>query len=322
MKFVTDTFVDAEEFHLWPRLPIVALGCLASRVRYHAMDLTLTWDTESLNHPYWIFMFPGDDIATFCRILLTSGKFANPKSSLSIAMTDVAPSEMSILKLMEPFRRLHSIASVTITGKIEAKYKSDLIVRMLRRAGDTDAYFQEYQDTMEQGDQAATNRDYSTAIARYRRALEEGDDFCAVYNDHDIMLKSGKYQGQCFDLAFIQIKFALEYKLAVIYLNLGNHRRAHAWISLAVEDLYSYPNIKKRFERPANAAHASVSTIAAQASEVLELAERAVEEMKEEAQCDPGDLGLAEKQERSERALRGVKKLLQGGDGGLGKFKG
>ena len=225
-------------------------------------------------------------------------------------MTDVAPAMMSILKLMEPLRRLHSIASVKITGKIEAKYKSDLIVRMLRRASDTDAYFQEYQDTIEQGDQAARSNDFSTAIAKYRRALEEGEDFCFVYGAHEVMLKSGKYQGQCFDLAFIQVKFALESKLAVIYLNLGKYSRAHAWISLAVDDIYHYLNIEKGSGRPAHAAHVNVVTIAAQVSEGLEMAERAVEQI--EVQHNPGDLDLAMKQKGLKTKLERVKMILQG----------
>lgn len=274
------------------------------------MELTLVWDTESLNHPYWIFLFPSDEIVTFCRIFMTSGKFDNPKSSLSIAMTDVAPPMTSILKLLEPFRRLHSIASVKITGKIDAKYKSDLIVRMLRRATDTDAYFQEYQDAMEQGDQAARNNEFPTAIAKYRRALEEGDDFCGVYNTHEVLLESGKYQGQCFDLAFIQIKFALKSKLALIYLHLGNHERAHAWINLAVKDIYHYLHRKERTGRPVDAAHVSVSTIAAQVSEGLKLAERAVEEI--EVQLNPGDINLAMKQKRLKTKLEHVKMMLRG----------
>ena len=328
MKLITDTCVDADgEFLPGDILPIVAHDCLASRVRYHAMELTLTSDAESPEHPYWICMLAGDDVTEVCRVLLRSGEFNRPKNSLSIAIIGAAPAVTSILKLMEPFRRLYSIAPVKVTGKIEAKYRSDLIARISRRAWDGytdfDAHLQEYQDTIEQGDQAATNKEFPTAIARYKRALEEGDDFCHIHTvvADKIILQSENFRGHTFEEAFIQIKFALKYKLAVIYLNLGNHKRAHEWISLAVEDIYYLLDKIEHFGRSLYAVPSSVSdsTIAAQVSEGLELAERAVEEMKEEAeaQCDPGDLDLAEKQERLEMALGGVKKLLQVGDGGL-----
>ena len=219
---------------------------------------------------------------------------------------------MTILKLMEPFRRLHSIAPVKITGKTEAKYKSDLIARMLRRARDTDPYLQEYQDTMEQGDQAATIKDYPTAIANYKRALEEGCDFCAFYDVDKIILESGKFRGQYFDVAFGQIKFALEMKLASTCLNFGKHTHAREWIILAVDDINRSLYQSKR---SGLATHARTHMIAAEASEGLELAERAVEEMKEEMLHNPGDSDLAVKQDRLKSRLEKVKEMLQDGFG-------
>lgn len=303
--FVTAYIVDSS----WDDLPIIALGCMASRVRCHAIELTAMSDTEeNLNHhPKWIFMFSGDDLTTFCRILLRVGDFGDPKSLLSIAITDLAPS-MRILKSMEPFRRLHSIASVKITGNIKAKYKSDLIARILRRAGrDTEAHFQECQDTMEQGDQAATNRDYSIAIAKYRKALGEGTDFDSTYDTCEMFLENENFYGQSFKAAFCQIKFALEMKLATIYYNIGHHTRARAWICLAVD------HIQHHLRMMASGGPADIRryTIAAQVSEGLELAERAAEEMKKQMLHNPGNLDLAAKHERLRSRLDYVKKMLQ-----------
>lgn len=307
MKVSTDTFVDAEGVHEWNGLPIVALGCLASRVRYHAMELTLISKSKSLIHPYTIFMFPGDDLATFCRFLLGSRKSANPKSELSITMTGVAPAMMTILKLMEPFRRLYGMASVRITGKVEAKYKSDLITRMMKPALDIDAFFQECQDSMEQGDQAATNKEFSTAIARYKRALEEGEDFCGVNGVYRTILKSGNFRGQCFEIAFTQIKFALGIKLAITYINLGDHHRAHEWIVHTVAEIgyFSYMS---------DIAFASVFKIAARAGEWLNLVEQAAEVMKKAEQHGRGGSDLAD---LAMKKLKTVKILVRGEVEGL-----
>lgn len=72
-------------------------------------------------------MFAGDDMATFCRIL--SRKYPFP-GSLLIEVTGVAQIT-SVLKLLRPFRRVHGMASVRITGLIEGDYRSDLITKML-----------------------------------------------------------------------------------------------------------------------------------------------------------------------------------------------
>ena len=304
--FVTAPIVDSS----WDGLPFIALGCMASRIRYHAIELTLTSDTEILSQPYWIFLFSGDNLTTFCRILLRSREFGNAKSSLSIAITDLAPAMRTILKFMEPFRRLHSIASAKITGKIEPKYKSDLIARILsRRALDPDASFQEYQDTMEQGDQASANGEYSTAIEKYRTALEEGTDFSSTYDTCEMFLENERFRDQSFKSAFFQIKFAIETKLAVIYLNTGSHTRARAWICLAVDVIHDH--LLWMLSR--GPGDVSIHTIAAQASEGLELAERAAEEMEEEVLHQPRNLDLAGKLKFLKLKLDYVKKTLQGG---------
>ena len=111
-------------------LPIVAEDDSASRVTYCASELTLVWYPETCDSGPLFYMFAGDDMTIFCRILSRSDLFGR---SLSIAITGIAPTTTRILQLLEPFRRLHSMASVRITGQIDVEYKLDLIAKFQRK---------------------------------------------------------------------------------------------------------------------------------------------------------------------------------------------
>lgn len=294
VKFTTNTteyWIDLQA----DGLPVVAEDNSTSRVSYCATELTLLYGRETFGHHSSILMFAGDDMTTFCRVLLRTRLFADPQISLSIAVTGVAPTTTSISKLLEPFRRLRSMASVIITGQIEVKYKADLITEMLRQAPEIDTFVQEIQDTIEQGDQAAINKDYCTAVAKYTRALEDNEDCIRIYDTSEVKtsevtLKSGKYNGLSFHTAFVATLLALNIKLAITYLNRQNHSRAHQWISLALEQIEPYRQLAGT--PPGGAGYARICSIAARASEGLGLVERAVEDMKEAVWHDPGDSEL------------------------------
>lgn len=294
-------------------LPVVAESDSASRVTYSTSELTLSLDTETRIYNPSVLLFAGDDMTIFCRVLLRS--FCR-QSSLSIAITSVAPTTRTILKLLEPFRRLDSMVSVRITGKIEVEYKTDLIAKMMRQAPGMDTFVQEVQDTMKQGDQAAINKDCSAAKAKYTRALEDLKDGYCLHDsktgyclyDSMTICQSGTYNGQSLHTAFVQTMLNLSIKIAITYLKRKSHSRAHKWIHLALAQINPFRRVAGA--RPGGAGCAIMYSIAAAASEGLGLVERATEEMKEAVRHDPGDSKLTTELDRLEKKTQnGVEAL-------------
>ena len=207
-------------------LPVVAKGDLACRVTYPALEVFLVDMIHSpLNGDSRSFMFAGDDMATFCRIL--SRKYPFP-GSLLIAVTGVAQTT-SVLKLLQPFRRVHGMASVRITGPIEDDHRSDLITTMLQQAPDGDTVLQEVQNATKEGDQAASIHDYATAVSRFKKAFNDADDYWKIYDTADVIVESGVFKGQSLTVAFAQMLVTLTMKLVITNLKLGNFRQMSGW---------------------------------------------------------------------------------------------
>ena len=210
-------------------LPVVAKEDLACRVTYPAIEVSIV-DTEHshLNADPWSLMFAGDDMVTFCRIL--SRRYPFP-GSLWIVITGVAQTT-SVLKLLEPFRRLHGMASVRITGPIEDDYRSDLISTMLKQAPDGDTVLQRIEDVIQEGDQAASTHDYSTAVSMFRKAFDDTDDYWKIYDTAEVIVESGAFNGQSLTVAFAQMMVTLAIKLVITNLRFGNFGQMSRWNKL------------------------------------------------------------------------------------------
>ena len=210
-------------------LPVVAKDDLACRVTYPAIEVSII-DTEHshLNADHWSLMLAGDDMATFCRIL--SRRYPFP-GSLWIVITGVAQTT-SVLKLLEPFRRLHGMASVRITGPIEDDYRSDLISTMLKQAPDGDTVLQVIQDVIQEGDQAASIHDYTTAVSRFRKAFDDTDDYWKIYDTTEVIVESGVFNGQSLSVAFAQIMVTLAIKFVITHLRFEKFDQMSRWNKL------------------------------------------------------------------------------------------
>ena len=210
-------------------LPVVAKEDLACRVTYPAIDVSILDMTHyHLNADTRSFMFAGDDMSTFCRIL--SRKYPFP-GSVWIAITGVAQTTI-VLKFLEPFRRIYGMASVRITGLTEDAYRSDLIMRMLEQAPDGDTALQEIQIATEEGNQAASIHEYSTAVSRFRKAFDYTDDYWKIYEKADVIVESGKFKGQRLTVSFAQTLLILAIKLAMTTakLQFGGCMQKFHWI--------------------------------------------------------------------------------------------
>lgn len=300
--FVKLTTNDAiHEMEFCQSLVVVAESELASRVTYSLIDLNLIPDRKSPGIYPSVIMFAGDDMSTFCRFLLRLG--LDFHCSLSIAISDTAPVTTSTLKLLEPFRRLHSLNSVRIAGHVSDEFKSDLIAKMMNKAPEIHTILGDIQRNLERGDQAVSNNDYFTAKEIYKRALEENDD-----RDYLIHKSSKTILMDDLEAAFSDNRFALSTKLAVTYLKTENHSRAHEWITWALWEIGHYGRVAG--DPPGGAEAANLYSIAAQASEGLGLVGRAVEELNEAVWHDPEDLELTTELVR-------LKTKVQSGDGEL-----
>lgn len=210
-------------------LPVMAKEDLACRVTYPAIEISIVDMAHShLNPDPWSFMFAGDDMNTFCRILSRKHPF---QGSLWIAITGVAQTT-SVLERLEPFRRIHGMASVRITGLIEDDYRSDLISMMLKQAPDGDTVLQVIQDVVQEGDQAASIHDYSTAVSRFRKAFDDTDDYWKIYDTAEVIVESGVFNGQSLTVAFAQIMVTLAMKLVITNLRFENFDQMSRWNKL------------------------------------------------------------------------------------------
>ena len=257
-------------------LPVVAKEDMACRVTYPAIDVSIVdmahshFDADTRS-----FMFAGDDMATFCRIL--SRKYRFP-GSVWIAITGVAQTT-TVLKILEPFRRVHGMASVRITGLIEGDYRSDLITKMLEEAPNGDTVLQEIQNAIEEGDQAASIHDYLTAISRFRKAFDYADDYWTIYDTAEAIVEKGVFNGQSLTVAFAQVLFTLTFKIAMTNLELENFGQIYAWITLyarhvmkrirrsgvvklrRVSDYLAIKKLEKTLRRYADYCHACAESI-------------------------------------------------------------
>ena len=270
----------------------VAEDDLASRVTYCASELTLVAGTKIDEEDLSTLVFPADELDMFCSVLLRSclaRHICTPAVQLSImiTITGIALNATSHLRLLEPFYRLYGLSSVRIFGEVSDEYKSILTARMLMSTPDFDAAVQDIHDTMKMGDQAADNKNFSTAIARYKRALDSNFDNWPSHEDLTTPIKMGRLSGNALYNAFSKIEWELEFKLAVTYLKIESHERAHRLISSHLRDIKSHD--QEPGARPGGPGVASIYSVAAQASEGLGLVEQAVEEMKEAVEHDPAD---------------------------------
>ena len=257
----------------------------ASRVTYSVSELTCILGTEFGTECLWIFIFPADEMATFCKALLWSRQL--PGSSLSMAITGTTLTTTSILKLLKPLHRLYCLDSVRITGQASDNHKSILIEKRMKQVLEINIAVQEVQDTIEQGDQAARKQDYSVAIAKYKSAAIDND-----YNEiNECIVTRGKFQGYSLYKAYIRTYLTLSAKVATTYLKIENHSRAHEWTNSALALHIPYGQVSGARSR--GAIRAALYCVAAQASEGLGLIRRAVEKMAEAVRHDPGNSKLA-----------------------------
>ncbi len=293
-------------------LRIVAERDQASRVQYAASEITFS-TALIFDKLQSVYLFPVDEMTTFCTALMRHPSWVNVDSStnetgnilcgssLSVSITGVATSTTSILKLLEPLRRLHSLASVKIVGHISNEYKSILIDKMLKLP-DVDVAVQKIQETVKEGDQATISKDYSIAVAKYKRAVDDNTDYSMWLSVKTTMYTRGKHSKETYHTVFYDNMLDLYTKLAVVHVKLQNYLRAHQWISCLLkrtkpDDLTSVEN-------------ANIYSIAAQASEGLRMVERAVGEMRKAVRHHPQDPRL------SMELLR-LEGKMQGGDGDL-----
>ena len=287
-------------------LRVVAQGDKASRVTYAASEINfgarLIFD-ERLS----VYLFPVDEMDTFCHSLMRHVSGINRSlhhtaeilsgSSLSVSITGVATTTTSILKLLEPLRRFHSLASVKIVGPVGNEYRSILIDQMLKLP-DVDAVVQKVQEAAEEGDRATSNKDYIIAVSKYKGAIEDTLDYSKWLGYQPTsMFTRGKHSKDTYFTIFWDIWFDLYTKLADIHLKIQRNLRAQEWITCAVQQIS--PN------DPISVANANVYSIAAQASERLGMVGRAVEEMKEAVRQHPQDPRLAMELSRLQGKMQG-----------------
>ena len=287
-------------------LRVVAERDQASRVTYAASEITFS-TAEIFDQRQSVYLFPVDEMTTACTALMDpmSGNSKNGsifRANMSISITGVATTTTSILKLLEPLRRLYSLASVKIMGNINNEYKSALIDKMLKLP-DFDAAVRKIQETVKEGDRATISKDYSIAVARYKRAFNDVTDCCWWLSEKNATIYTrAKHSRETYNTVFVENMRDLHTKLAVIHVKLQDFLRAHQWISYALKRIH--PDEQMSVE------NANIYSIAAQASEGLGMVERAIEEMREAVHHQPQDSRLA-------MELLRLEGKMQGGDGDL-----
>lgn len=151
---------------------------------------------------------------------------------------------------------------------------------------------------MKKGDQATFGRDYSIAVANYKRAIDDVTHYHKwLWEASTRIFTKGKHSEETYHTVFYDIVLELHIKLAVAHVELQNYLLAHERIGWALNE--TDPDDQIPVES------ANVYSIAAQASEGMGMVERAVREMRKAVRYQPQNPRLVLELLRLEGKMQG-----------------
>lgn len=233
--------------------PILATGQAAREFKHYAMDvfpgkLPNVLDSPKLEKEWnngkrkeWrevdVFMIACEDLQQLCMVILEINRCLYGASDISRTYTllfiDVLDGGNQLRtglkeRLLEPFRRLHSIGYVSIAGEISEEYKSDIVASMRKEPPTAEDVIQTACATKAEGDKAFRNKNLMLSLSEYEKTysdIEAGHQFAFA----PALISNGKYAGLLFSRAKEHLLFTLCLNIIAVLLHLRAYQHAYNW---------------------------------------------------------------------------------------------
>ena len=242
--------------------PILATGQAAREFKHYAMDvfsgkLPNVLDAGHLEK-WWnngkrmewrevsVFTIACEDLQQLCMVILEINRCLYGASDISRTHTlmfiDVLnrgtglkdgsiPIGAKEQRLLEPFRRLHSIGYGSIAGEISEQYKGDIVASMRKEPPTAEDVIKMACATKAEGDKAFRNKNIVLSLSKYEKAcndIEAGHQSSSA-SSAPALIANGKYAGLIFSRAKEHLLFTLRLNIMAVLLHLRDYQHAYYW---------------------------------------------------------------------------------------------
>ena len=166
-------------------------------------------------------LITADDVGTD-GARATKDKIAKGHNEKTIGTTS-----SRVRRLLEPFRRLHSMKDLHITGPLSDIYKSEVIADMGKPPPSNEDLCNRVFISLEKAFDKFDNGDFASSIPEFLNTLDELDD--AATREHRIIDFNEGFFTECCD-ACLAIDFVVWTELAWAYLRTGDINNAENWL--------------------------------------------------------------------------------------------
>lgn len=280
----------------------VFLGLLSNAVG--AVPLETWWNSGKVNESRTGngFMIAHDDLQQLCKVTLEVheclyGTYPRSRNH-TILLVDVVnrvdqrrtylkdcsiPLDAKVKRLLDPFRRLHSIGQIVISGDVNEQYKSEIVASMMKEPPTAEVIINMACATKAEGDEAFHNEDFSSSVSAYEKAHSD------IEAGHQPWLPSalvarGRYAGVPISSAKDHLTFTLRLDMVAALLKLREYRNASNWGRM---ELLGPKGVIS------NAEFARMWHLKSQASRALGQSEVAYHELVQAVLQDPGNKDMA-----------------------------
>ena len=243
--------------------PILATGQAAREFKHYAMDVFSGKLPDVVDAPvlegWWnngkrkewkvvdVFMIACEDLQQLCTVILEINRClygasdtSRTRTSFFIEVFDHGKQLRTGLKdgsipigakeqrLLEPFRRIHSIGYVSIAGVISEQYKRDIIASMKKEPPTAEDVIKTACATKAEGDKAFRNKKLMLSLSEYEKAhsdIEAGHQSPFA----PALITNGKYAGLLFSRAREHVLFTLRLNIIAVLLHLRAYQHAYHW---------------------------------------------------------------------------------------------
>lgn len=203
---------------------------------------------DSCSDRPWRYIFCVDELPTFCRLLLklNKNKAGHLLQTTTIHIDIYAawkgqPAEMDrnaiglsrLRRLLNPLHQLHSFGAAQIDGPLSYGYKRTIVSSLCKACPTGLEMVQTATVILSQGDEQVSHNRSTQAVHLYNSALGYVRSCCWLYDERDLIIKSGLFSGVTAGEAMFNLKVRLLARIASVYLDIGMLRMARVYVERA-----------------------------------------------------------------------------------------
>lgn len=228
----------------------VFLGTLSNPLDFILLEAW--WDSGKGNQKRIgnVFMIACDDLEKLCSVILEVhqylyGTYLRSRDH-TVLLVDVVncgdqgrtclkdgsiPLDAKVQRLLKPFKRLHSISKIHISGDMNEQYRSEIVASMMKEPPTAEVMIDMACATKADGDEASRNGDCASSVSAYEKAhsdIEAGHQPSFPF----ALVAKGRYAGGLVSSAKEHLTFTLRLDIVAALLKLGEYRNASNWGSM------------------------------------------------------------------------------------------